>query len=251
MASTRSRPPAADQDPVLFCLDTATAYCCLALLRGPRTVFSLAFTPPGGHSAHLMQAVDAMEKLSGVPRGEWSAVAVSRGPGSFTGLRIGLATAKALSLGLGIPLYGVPTLEALAARTAATGADPVCPLLDARKGQVFAALYRRARSGGLREVLPPAAVEPARLPELIPGEATFTGDGADRYLDVLRASYGRGLRLAPPPLRRPDAAETGLLALPRLARGEPSELSTLVPLYVRASDAELTYGPPESPRRPR
>ncbi len=227
--------------PVFLALETATPVCSLAIMAGDVPLISVSFTPAAGHSASLMPAVDAAARLAGAPRETWAAVAVSRGPGSFTGLRIGLATAKALALGLDVPLYGVSTLEALASRVAVPPPRPICALIDARKGQVFAAVYRPGRRG-LRRLVSPKAVFPGEIPRFAPCNALFTGDGLDAYADDLAKAFGRNVDAAPPDLRRADAAAVGRLALPRVVSGAPTEIDALVPDYVRPSDAEINHG---------
>jgi tRNA threonylcarbamoyladenosine biosynthesis protein TsaB len=228
-------------------IETATRRGSLALLNGEEVLFSLSFTPRGGHSAHLMPAVEMMSTLAGIPPSAWNALMVSSGPGSFTGLRIGLATAKALSLGLRIPLYGVPTLDALARRVSPLGSKYICTLLDARKGQLFAALYRN-RKGSLEKLEGNLSLFPEEVPSLIPGEALFTGDGLEVYGSELEKHYGRPLAVAPPDLRYPDAVAVARNGLAKVSSGAPSELGALVPEYVRASDAEIRYGDAIPPR---
>lgn len=229
-----------DRKPVALCLETATRVCSVALLRGEMPLFDLSFTPPSGHSASLMPAVEGAALMSGHESSTWEAVVISSGPGSFTGLRIGMAAAKALSLGLGIPLYGVSTLEALACRIDAEPGTMICPVVDARKRQLFCALYRKG-TAGLEIMIEPAAVYPEDLPRLIPPEALFTGDGICRYRKEMEEAYGPGLLLAPPDKWSPSAVAVGRLALPRILSDQPSEMIGLVPQYVRASDAELSY----------
>ncbi len=248
MGSPKRKMRSGEEAPLFLTLETATPSCGLALMKGNEAVYSLSFIPGGGHSTGLMPAVEAMVWLTGVPRSAWRAVVISRGPGSFTGLRIGLATAKAISLGLSIPLYGVPTLEALAFRLSGWPTEFICPLLDARKSQVFVALYRQTGKG-LKTALPPRAAYPEELPRIVPPEALFTGDGADRYGVKMENLYGANLRFAPPDLRITDPAAVGMLGLPKVLRAAPSELARLIPEYVRASDAEINHGNKPS-RRP-
>jgi tRNA threonylcarbamoyladenosine biosynthesis protein TsaB len=233
--------------PLTAAIETATRRGSLALLCGEKVLFSLSFTPRGGHSAHLMPAVEELSTMTGIPPSAWSALVVSSGPGSFTGLRIGLATAKAITLGLRIPLYGVPTLDALALRASSLGSEYIGTLLDARKGQLFAALYRN-RNGSLEKLEGSLSLFPEEVPSLIPGEALFTGDGLDVYGSELQKLYGRMPAAAPPDLRYPDAVSVARMGLAKVSAGAPSELGSLVPEYVRASDAEIKYGDSIPPR---
>ena len=160
------------------------------------------------------------------------AIAVSIGPGSFTGLRIGLAAAKGFVFATGKPLLAVPTLDA-AALSCPTVLD--CPLwcvMDARKQEVYAACYDT--SG---QISPPEAVRPELLAERIKVPAAVAGPGLTEYHAVFAAIDG--LRLIPPALSSPKASLIGFLAAERLARGELSDPALTVPLYVRPSEAEV------------
>jgi tRNA threonylcarbamoyladenosine biosynthesis protein TsaB len=137
------------------------------------------------HSERLMPLIDALLKESAVEREQLQAVAVAAGPGSFTGIRIGVSTARALAQGLAIPAVGVSTLQALAEAVPSPGAL-VCPLLDARRNEVYSALYRREAvpPSGLEMLIPPAAVELGPFTERLKvyGEPiVFTGEGLNSY----------------------------------------------------------------------
>jgi tRNA threonylcarbamoyladenosine biosynthesis protein TsaB len=238
---SRSEKPSRE-DPVFIALETATRIGGLALMRGEKPLLALTHSPPSGHSATLMPAVESMATLSGIPPSAWEAVVVSSGPGSFTGLRIGMATAKALSIGLKIPLYGVPTLDALASRLLPLGEKQICPVLDARKGQLFTSLYINTMDGSLERVQELRSVYPEDLPSVAPPEALFTGDGLDVYGEELKKIYGVQLRFAPTAYRYPDPVSTALSGLLKILNNLPSELLCLQPEYVRPSDAELKYG---------
>ena len=116
-------------------------------------------------------------------------VAVGQGPGSFTGLRIGLAVAKGLAWAAGKPLIGVPTLDTLAA-SPPEASLPVCPVVDARKGQVYAALYQRDSTGRLKSLRPAGAFAPEDLARFIGQPTIFVGDGARTWGSVLAETLG-------------------------------------------------------------
>jgi tRNA threonylcarbamoyladenosine biosynthesis protein TsaB len=192
------------------------------------------------HSSNLLRLCDEVLRATGVTVSELAAIACGAGPGSFTGLRVGLAAAKGLALADSIPLVLVSSLDALAADLASLGeAGLVLPCIDAGKGQVYGRLYRA--TGGAPT--PISSDEIALLPEDLgrlvqvqaAGAAVVTGgNGADRYLDVFRALLG------PEAVRTqtagPSALAVGRLALARLARGEHDDLETSVPRYGRPPD---------------
>lgn len=194
------------------------------------------------HSERLMPLLDQMLTESGVECEELEAVAVSAGPGSFTGLRIGVATARALAQGLNIPAVGVSTLEALAEAVPAPDAL-ICPLLDARRSQVYTALYRRSQKPpyNLKTVIEPAALA---LNELISalqnqdGPIIFLGEGLPAYkAELEKALPGRAL-IAEAPFRVCRAALVALAGR-RLLKADPgADYRRLLPFYLRRPEAE-------------
>jgi tRNA threonylcarbamoyladenosine biosynthesis protein TsaB len=194
------------------------------------------------HSEKLMPLVDKLLQESGVEREQLQAIAVAAGPGSFTGIRIGVATARALAQGLAIPAVGVPTLEALAEGVTAPGAL-ICPLLDARRNQVYTALYRRetGSAGGLELLIPAAAVYlPPFLERLRQYDepVIFTGEGINSYADALVAALGDQACLSAGPLRVNRAALVALRGRIHLAKQPEPGYGELLPLYLRRPEAE-------------
>ena len=214
----------------VLAVETSSLAGGVALLDDERLVAEYLLDVSVTHSERLMAAVD--QALAGA---RWTGrdlggLAVAVGPGSFTGLRIAVSTAKGLALALGLPIAAVPTLDAMAAALP-WAALPVCPVLDARKGEVYASLYRWDGAGMHREweylALAPEALA-ARL-----GEPTLVvGDGAA----AVRSPHARTV---PPPRRLPSPACVGMLGLDRQRRGETVPAATLTPLYLRPSEAEL------------
>jgi tRNA threonylcarbamoyladenosine biosynthesis protein TsaB len=183
-----------------------------------------------------MAVVDRLLQDCGWDAASLEALAVSVGPGSFTGLRVGAATAKGLALALEIPVAPVPTLDALAATLPFADA-PVCPLLDARKGEVYCSLYRWTGSAMERQwdylALPPAEAA-ARLPAPV----IVLGDGVAACRPHL-ARLGRDCHEADPVHALPSPAVVGALGHAILAAGGGIPAERLAPLYLRPSEAEL------------
>jgi tRNA threonylcarbamoyladenosine biosynthesis protein TsaB len=213
--------------------DTSTAATSACLLRDDGQALervpevSRLFERPA-HASELMPAIEAVMGEAGVGWAEVGAIAVGSGPGTFTGLRIGIATARALAHANGIELRPVSSLSALAA-----GIDaPVrLPLIDARRGELFAALHDE--SG---EVWEPFVATPRELVERLreaPANAVAAGDGSLRFCDVLEAA---GVAVAP---RESQAHVVRASHLSRLAAGAPAvPPEAVLPLYLRAPDAK-------------
>jgi tRNA threonylcarbamoyladenosine biosynthesis protein TsaB len=214
----------------VLALDTSTLAGGVALVEGNRTIAESLLDIRLTHSERLMPAVDQLLREAGWGPHDLEGVAVAVGPGSFTGLRIGVSAAKGLALALSIPVAVVPTLDALAA--ALPFAEwPVCPVLVARRDEVYASLYRWDGTTMQREwdylALPPRAVG-ERLQERV----ILTGDGAGEIASPLAV-------LAPRWRWTPSAAIVGHLGAQRLRAGASVGAAELVPLYVRPSQAEL------------
>ena len=126
---------------MILAIETATEVCAAALVNGGRTIAERSVTERNIHSERLLQLIDEILKEADVPPSGLTAVAVSIGPGSFTGLRIGLSTAKGLALALGIPLIPVPTLDAVAEAYRASNGGNFCAMIDAKREESFYAFY--------------------------------------------------------------------------------------------------------------
>jgi tRNA threonylcarbamoyladenosine biosynthesis protein TsaB len=227
---------------VILALDTSTLLASVAVLDGDGRLRAARRARVTTHSEMLLALVEGALVDAGCdPRGrDLRAVACGAGPGSFTGLRIGLATAKGLCLALGLPLAMVSSLRALAAR--APGEALAVGCIDAFKGEVYAGLFRgRDADGAPRPECDEMVLAPERLAALLAervaaGPVRLVGEVVARW-PVLAVP---GVDTSDP--APPDAAEVGRLAAPRLARGEHDDLAAAVPSYVRASEAELLRG---------
>lgn len=219
-----------------------------------RNVAEVAHEEELRHAETLLPAIDECLERAGCELGDVDGFAVSIGPGSFTGLRVGLSTAKGLALATDAWLVGVPTLEAYARAAGGTTADAqVLVCLDARKGEVYSALFAvelvhaRVRVERLLDDAvekPEAAVERllAFRDKAAQGPTTLrvVGDGADRYPDEILAALEAAGPVQPVP-EAPDGrgfAVAGIGAERFLAHG-PADTAYLAPTYLRASEAEL------------
>jgi tRNA threonylcarbamoyladenosine biosynthesis protein TsaB len=230
------------QVPLLLAIETATtAAAGVALMRGDAVLVSRALPSERPASETLLPAVLEVLEEAGVALAAIEAFAVSVGPGSFTGLRVGVATVKGLAFGGEALVVPVPTLAALALR-AAPAPGPIAALLDARRGEVYAAIYDG--DPGLQPRVGPAVLRPEALAEVVATLAaelpcTVIGEGVAVVADALRARFGDALRLVPPPAGLPDAVAVGRLGARLLAAGAGIAAEALTPVYVRRAEAEV------------
>ena len=192
------------------------------------------------HAEMLTPQIEFVCRQARVDIGEVGVVAVDVGPGLFTGLRVGLASAKVIAQALAVPMIGVSSLD-LAAFPVRYSHKLIASCLDARRGEIFSALYRPV-PGGIQRVSDPAVYEPEELQSelLAAGEdVLLVGDGAHRYADVLAS--GRDVELAGADLAYPSARALVELAHPRAIREEFVTVNEIEPLYLRRPDAEINW----------
>jgi len=222
---------------LILAVDTTTQTGSVALLRDAALVEQSDMAPPAAHSARLLGTVDGLLARHGLSIRDVEAFAVAAGPGSFTGIRIGLSAVKALAFASGRPVAPVSSLEALAAKAAGPEAALVAPIIDAKKGEVYAALFR-AHAGGLKEIVAQGAYAPAAFLDRLAGSESivFVGSGVEAYDQAVRDKLGRRavFSSAPPFI----AAEVGRLGYERLSRGGGVAADQVEPLYFRLSQAE-------------
>lgn len=190
------------------------------------------------HSRTLMKMAEDLLAASEKTVSDVTAAAVAAGPGSFTGVRIGVAAAKGFAWGRQIPCYGVSTLEAMA-RGAACADGIWCPVMDARRQQVYNGLFSWA-DGTLTRLREDRAIALSELAEdllTLNGPVYLVGDGAALCYDTLKGRIP-GLSLLPEQLRQQRAAGVALCAREAMERGEPGNAGELVPNYLRLSQAE-------------
>lgn len=193
------------------------------------------------HSQTLLPMLDEIVRMTELDLDTLDAVAVAAGPGSFTGLRIGSATAKGLGLALGKPLVSVPTLEGLAYNLCGTDSI-VCPIMDARRGQVYTGIYE-FEDDRLVTLEDQTAVPIEELGERLKGydrKVIFLGDGVPVFWEALteRIMAGRQIAFAPANMNRQRAASVGALALRYLREGRTETAAEHKPVYLRMSQAE-------------
>lgn len=217
-------------------LETATWTGSVAVSRDSEVVAERTERTESSHAPIIVSMVDEVLRAAGIDAGDLDAVAVSAGPGSFTGLRIGLSTAKGLAYATNARIVAVPTLVALA-RAAGVVSGTVCTILDARKGEVYAACFRW-REGSLEQRVAEQAIAPHHLDRLIDLPCTFLGDGVDVYGSLLIERFGEAATLLDLATVPPSAGVVAQIGWERLANGSEADLASLEPNYVRPSEAE-------------
>ncbi|MDH7570822.1 MAG: tRNA (adenosine(37)-N6)-threonylcarbamoyltransferase complex dimerization subunit type 1 TsaB [Armatimonadota bacterium] len=229
----------------LLALDTSTEVAGIALLEGDRVRFSLRLFHRMDLAARLFPALQWLMRDAGLSLADVHALAAGLGPGSFTGVRLGVTTAKILAQTAGLPVVGISSTHTMAAGLGCLTDALVCPCLDARKQEVYATLYR-VRECSLEELFPPQALPPtllaARLHAL--GETVWLcGTGALRYQAQLSSQLGERFHYVPGH-DFPDPAVLAHLARARLSRGEHVDPVLLKPVYARVSEAERSLARP-------
>jgi tRNA threonylcarbamoyladenosine biosynthesis protein TsaB len=220
-------------------LDTATWKASVGLRIDGELVSEESRTADGSHAVSLLSLIEEVLQDGGCSVGDLDAVAVSGGPGSFTGLRIGLSVAKGLAYAIGARLIAIPTLEALA-RTVAHFDGKVCSVLDARKGELYAASFQSS-NGVLRRLTDDLLLTPEELLNILPTPCVMLGDAVAAYGTFLQQHLGAAVTLLPSDTYGPRGGVVATMADERLQAGGPDDFSQLEPCYVRPSEAELKW----------
>jgi tRNA threonylcarbamoyl adenosine modification protein YeaZ len=237
---------------IVLAIETATGAESVALITEKKVLSEVNVDIEFGHSSTLLNNIDKVFKSDSLDISSVSAIAVSAGPGSFTGLRVGFALAKGLAYASKKPFYTIPTLDALAFAYSKTaggvlpkpgkktpGLKLLCPLLDARKNEYYFSAYTETKKG-LARLLPfnalPFEVLLKDVKKLKPESIVFFGNGTTKCGEEILKAFGNA-SLAEVPLR---AAAIGGLALLELAKEKKQDFNKALPLYVRKPDAVIS-----------
>lgn len=222
----------------ILAFETSAKAASVALLD-EETLLAESYQNTGlTHSRTILAMAEGLLQTCGLTVRDVDAVAVANGPGSFTGVRIGVAAAKGFAWGRELPLYGVSTLEAMALGLGET-AGLVCPVMDARRSQVYNAVFRAA-DGRLERLRQDRAISLTELEQDLKNwtePVIFVGDGAVLCYNTI-GQTGEQLHLAPEHRRHQRACGVGLAALAAIRRGESGDGASLQPNYLRLSQAE-------------
>ncbi len=219
-------------------IDTATRIASVGVTRETEILAEASVEATSNHTETLIPLIADVVAQARVSLSDITGIGVSIGPGSFTGLRIALGTVKGLAYALGQRVVGIPTLEALAC-TVSEWEGLVCPILDARKREVYSALFRRNPNGTLSPIWSAQVSSIETTLTQITGPCLFLGDGIETYGSTIRTHCGEGAKLLPFASHHPRGAMVARLAWERLSRADTDSLASLVPSYVRPPEAVL------------
>lgn len=221
----------------LLTIDTSSSVCSIALTDGEILLGEYLVAGGKGASSRLFEGIGRLLSDCGVSMPDLDGFGVTRGPGAFTGLRVGVAAVKGLSLATGKPVAGFSSLAMLAMNIPMVDM-PVCAMYDARKSEIYAGIYT-TRSGFPELVKGDEVISPEALSGWISGPTIFVGDGAVRYQDRLVELLRDNAMFAPANQNIPRASNGAAIALAALKRGDQINPADLLPCYLRLSEAEL------------
>ncbi len=225
----------------ILAIDTSTQVSSVAVVSDGKLAAELTMQAKLTHSETLLPHIEEVLGMANQKKEELEGIAVSLGPGSFTGLRIGLATAKAMAYALQLPIVGVPTLRALAWHFPVEGFQ-LLPMIDAQKGNVYVERYMWEHGKLLKktevQVLP--VEEVIRRTEELPGTVVLMGDVISKRIEG-KQTLPMHVMLAPLHLRMPRAANVALCGLELLKEGKTGNVMDMEPVYIRRSEAEVLW----------
>ena len=221
----------------ILALDTATQSCSVAIVDDGSLLAELTRANSKTHSRQLMNLINTVCRIADLKAEDLDGFAVTIGPGSFTGLRIGISTVKGLAFSLGKPVVGVSSLDALAWQCAQS-AYLICPLLDARKKEVYTCRYRfnhnELKKAGTEKVASPVeAMRGIREPSI------FVGNAVQLYREDISAELGELAHFAAWGQHTIRASSIAWLSMTRFYRQQTDDVAMLIPQYIRKPDAEV------------
>lgn len=217
--------------------DTSTKTASVALLKEETLLIEHFINTGKNHGETLLPAIENILAVAGVGIAEIELLAVTVGPGSFTGLRVGASTAKGLAFSEGTPIVGVSTLDALAANVN-SGNIMICPMLDARKKEVYTALYRMSGTGFPERITDEQVISPEILLADMDEDILCLGDGALAYGELIRLMMPDKAHFVPDQLNYIRASSVGLIGLKKFRGGDILNSLKFTPRYIRLSEAE-------------
>lgn len=225
----------------ILAVETATAWQSVALLDDDRVLGTHEQEAGGGHGSLLLPAIDQLLNKSKLRLSELDGLCCSAGPGSFTGIRVGLATCLGLRAASGIPLALVPTLDAMA-RGVQDEPCPLCPVLVSRRDEVYWALFRGMGGGQWERIMSEQVGTPRALGQSLPDQTVMFGPGWSSMEAEIRAALQKSVtvRVGPDHAFRPSAIHVARVGMEQIRRGEIAG-SVVAPMYVQRAEAEIQY----------
>ncbi len=221
----------------ILAIDTSGVTASVAILQDETVLAEIYLNLGRNHSEVLLPSIDHLLIATGLDLKAIDIFACTVGPGSFTGIRIGVSTVKGLALAVDRPIVGLSALEVLA-MNAVGFQKKICPMIDARKEQVYAGSYADNCSKALTNIIPERLFKADDFLELIGEDAVFIGTGAVKYGDIIRRKLAGRNCFVFDHLHQVHASTVGLLAGRKALAGEMTDAVKLIPLYLRRSEAE-------------
>lgn len=221
----------------ILAVDTATTSCSVAIVDKTSLLSEFTIDREETHSKHLMDMIKSVLRMAGLNFSDLDGFAVTIGPGSFTGLRIGLSTIKGLAVASEKPVVGVSSLEALAFQVSYSR-DLICPILDARKGEVYFSRYRFL-NGHLKKQTKERVAPPDKAVDDLNESCLFVGNGALLYKEMILEKMGGLASIAPMIQNTIRASTMAYLSMTKFEKNDTDDIEKIMPYYIRKSDAEL------------
>jgi len=221
-------------------IDTSTSCGSVGLMENEEVISEYLLDIPVTHSERLLGAIEFVLREAHCRIEQIEGWVVALGPGSFTGLRIGVSTVKGLAFATGKPVAGVATLDVLASQIAPTS-HLICPILNARKQEVYTAFYHYGEGGSLMRQSEYQAIRPEDLVRKIKELTIFLGDGVKTYGDFLLSCLPTFAIFPSAPFRVFHGSMVATLGMELLRKGEHLDLSAFSPIYTRPSEAEIRW----------
>jgi tRNA threonylcarbamoyladenosine biosynthesis protein TsaB len=218
--------------------DASSKTASVSLLRDKVVLYDTIINKGLNHSEVLLPAIDEACLLTGIKLPEIDLFACTLGPGSFTGLRIGVSTLKGLMMATGKPAAGVSTLTALALNVDQKE-KIIGSMMDAGRGQVYLAYYQYDQEGILNQLEAERALDPQSIVDHYKDEVIYVGDGAIKYADLISALSTKKNKIASAEQQFICASAVGMLAIEKYRRNDLLDLPKCVPVYLRSADALL------------
>lgn len=221
----------------ILAVDTSARSCSVAIADNEILLAELINEAGETHSKHLMDMIKEAFEISGLRPSEVDGFAVTKGPGSFTGLRIGISSVKGLAAATGKPVAGISTLDALAAQAPVTFCL-ICAMIDARKGEVYSSRYRFVdglvkKESKENNLLPEEAIESIYEP------CIFIGDGANTYRNIIEDKIGGHARFLPDAFNTIKASTVAFMGMKKFEDNDIEDVGNFAPFYIRKSDVKL------------